>query len=304
MTLLVLIIASILIGGACFAYCKAFFNPKKGRWDVNPIKKPGYDPYRTEMRRIYRVLKDRPYEAVSIKSRDGLNLTGRYYHVKDGAPLDIGFHGYKSHSTVDFSGGSEISFELGHNLLLIDQRSHGDSDGHTITFGIRERYDLLEWVHYAVVRFGAETEIMLYGVSMGGATVLLASCLDLPENVKGIVADCPYASPLDIVLHVGEELPIPRWLMKPFVILGARLFGGFDITEATALETVKQTKVPILIIHGEEDSLVPHSMSKAVQLANPAMVRYHLVAGAEHAISYLMDREGYRNAVLDFMAGL
>lgn len=304
MTILVLAIAAVLVGGACFAYFKAFFNPRKGRWDVKPIQKSGYDPYRQEMRQIYRSLRDRPFEQVSITSKDGLKLTGRYYHTKDGAPLDIGFHGYKSHSTVDFSGGSELSFELEHNLLLIDQRAHGNSDGHTITFGVKERYDLLEWVHYAVDRFGADTKIMLYGVSMGAATVLMASNLDLPENVKGIVADCPYASPLEIVLHVGQELPIPRWLMKPFVILGARFFGGFDIDEVTALETVKNTKLPILIIHGQEDTLVPYTMSKAVKEACPDKVQYHLVPGAEHAISYLVDREGYRKAVLDFMAGL
>lgn len=302
--ILLMIVAAILLGGACFAYFKAFFHPRKGRWELHPILKPGYDPYRPEMRRIYRILKERPYEAVSIQSRDGLKLTGRYYHVKDGAPLDIGFHGYKSHSTVDFSGGSELSFELEHNLLLIDQRAHGDSEGHTISFGIKERHDLLEWVRYCVERFGPDTEIMLYGVSMGGATVLLAANLDLPKNVRGIVADCPYASPLEIVLHVGEEMPIPRWLIKPFVILGARLFGGFDITQVTATQTVKETKVPILIIHGQEDTLVPWAMSRAVQEANPAMVRYFLVPGAEHAISYLVDREGYRRAVLDFMASL
>lgn len=304
MIILVLTVAAVLVGGACFAYFKAFYNPRKDRWKVQPIQKSGYAPYREEMRKIYRCLKDRPFEQVSILSRDGMNLTGRYYHVKDGAPLDIGFHGYKSHSTVDFSGGSEISFELEHNLLLIDQRAHGDSQGHTITFGLRERYDLLEWVKYAVERFGPDVPILLYGVSMGAATVLLASNLELPENVKGIVADCPYASPLEIVLHVGEELPVPRWLMKPFVILGARLFGGFDITETTALETVKETRVPILIIHGQQDSLVPYAMSKAVQQVNPAMVRYHLVPGAEHAISYLVDRTGYRKAVLDFISEL
>ena len=93
-------------------------------------------------------------------------------------------------------------------------------------------------------------------------------------------------------------------LTLPFVLLGARLFGGFDIAETDALRTVPETKVPILIIHGQEDTLVPCTMSKAVQNANPQMVRYLLVPGAEHAISYLVDRAAYRKAVLDFIESL
>ena len=194
--ILLCLLVAVVLGGSYYAYRVAFYSPMKGREDVKFNPRETYTPYREEMRRIYRNLKDLPCEYVATTSYDGLTLSGRYYHVKDGAPLDICFHGYRSSPLTDFSGGSELCFQMGHNLLLIDQRAHGRSQGRTITFGIQERQDLLKWTDYAIDRFGSEVNIFLFGISMGGATVLLASELDLPDNVKGIIADCPYASPI------------------------------------------------------------------------------------------------------------
>lgn len=298
---LLCILIVVFLGGAYYAYRIAFYSPMKDRDRVPSPKEAQYDPYREEMARVYHQLNDRPYELVSIWSHDGLKLSGRYYHVKDGAPLDIGFHGYRSHPLTDFSGGSELSFQLGHNLLLIDERAHGKSEGRTIAFGIQERQDLLGWVNYAVERFGENVEIILYGVSMGGATVLMASELELPENVKGIISDCPYASPMDIILHVGRNMSLPLWLVKPFVILGAKIFGGFDILETDAIQAVRSSKVPILLIHGEDDRYVPCEMSEGVALANPEKVTRYTFPTAAHGLSYLVDRPRYQKIVKEFM---
>ena len=148
---------------------------------------------------MFHDLQNKPCEFVTIQSRDGLTLSGRYYHTADGAPLAIGFHGYKSCWLTDFCGGADIAFQMGQNVLLVDERAHGKSQGRTISFGIKERQDLLCWIDYALARFGSDVKILLYGVSMGGATVVMASELELPENVKGIVADCPYSAPLDVI---------------------------------------------------------------------------------------------------------
>lgn len=300
--LLICVLAAFLLGGAWYAYRVSFFSPFKDREKPKPITNPNYDPYRPQMRRILENLQQRPFEWVQITSRDGLTLWGRYYHVREGAPLDLCFHGYRSSSFMDFSGGSALSLELEHNLLLVDQRAHGRSQGRTICFGLKERYDVLSWVEYAVDRFGPDTKIILYGISMGGATVLMASSLPLPRNVKGIVADCPYSNALDIICHVAEKMPIPTVLIKPFVILGARIYGLFDIRETDAVEAVRQTNVPIVIIHGDGDTFVPCRMSEGPAAANPGMVERHIFPGAEHGICYLVDTPRYHALIRAFSA--
>ena len=293
-------VAAILLMGGYYTYRIAFYSPKKGRDKISTFASHKYDPYRKEINRLFCQLSDRPYEEVSIVSFDGLTLFGRYYHVKDGAPLDIGFHGYRSSALTDFAGGSELSFSMGHNLLLIDERAHGRSEGRTITFGIQERWDADSWVRYAVERFGADTEIILYGISMGAATVLMAAGLDLPENVKGIIADCPYSSPKDIIRKVAKDMHMPDRLSWPFVKIGGRVYGGFDVDETDAARAVKQAKIPILIIHGESDSFVPCEMSDIVS-KNPAMITRCTFPGADHGFSYLVDTPRYRKIVTEFV---
>lgn len=295
--LLLLLILTFVFGGSYYAYRIAFYNPPS-----DPDKAPNmdgsvYEPYREEITRLYRQIRDRECEPVTIFSDDGLKLYGRYYHIRDGAPLDIGFHGYRSRSFTDFAGGSELSFEMGHNLLLVDQRAHGRSEGRTISFGIRERWDVLSWVDYSRERFGEDIPIFLYGVSMGAATVLMASGLDLPENVKAIVADCPYTRPMDIILHVGRSNPLPQWLIRPFVMLGAKIYGGFDLLETDAVTSVKNAKIPILIIHGESDHFVPPAMS---ELSHPKLERITF-PGADHALSFLSDTPRYRQIIRNFI---
>lgn len=299
--LLLLVILALL--GGLYGYKVAFYAAKQDK-EKGPPKLEGtpYEPYREEVTRLYRQLRDKQCEFVTVQSHDGLTLSGRYYHIADGAPLDIGFHGYRSSCFVDFAGGCEMSFRMGHNLLLVDQRAHGKSEGHSICFGIKERLDVVSWLDYALERFGPDTDILLYGVSMGAATVLMASGLPLPDNVRGIVADCPYSVPMDIILHVGKSNPLPQWLIKPFIFIGAVVFGGFDLRETDALRAVKDTRVPILILHGEADGFVPPEMSAAVQEANPAMVTRHTFPGAGHALSYLTDPQRYQRIVAAFIS--
>ncbi len=284
-----------------FTYRITFYSPYRNRDAIPSTSGAQYDPYREVMKLIYNQLAQREYEPVHIRSRDGLELYGKYYHVKDGAPVCIGFHGYRSSAMTDFSGGSDLCFTLEHNLLLVDQRAHGKSRGKTIAFGIRECHDCVDWVNYVVARFGTDTQVLLYGISMGAATVLMASGLDLPENVKGIIADCPYASAGEIIRKVADGMRIPSRLAYPFILLGARIFGGFDLEETDAIRAVKNASVPILIIHGEADSFVPCEMSEQVQQANPERIIRYTFPGAEHGISYLADSVRYRNLVTDFL---
>lgn len=298
--ILLCLILALLLGGGYYAYRIAFFSPKEGRGDLPVHKGKQYEPHIDEIAQLLQTIIDRPCEFVTVTSYDGLTLSGRYYHVAEGAPLDIAFHGYRSSCLTDFCGGAAISQEMGHNLLLVDQRAHGRSQGRTITFGIKERYDVMTWAEYAVERFGKDTQILLYGISMGASTVLMASELPLPENVKGIVADCPYSSPMKIILAVARKRRIPTAIAAVFSWAGAKVYGGFDVREADPVRAVKKAKVPILLIHGESDGFVPCDMSGEIQRANPMRVYRCTFPGADHGISFLTDPERYRHIVREF----
>ena len=242
-----------------------------------------------------------PYESVTITSHDGLKLFGRYYHVCDGAPIHIEFHGYRSMAIRDFSGGDRIVRALKHNTLLIDQRAHGSSEGRCISFGIKERLDCLSWIDYASRRFGKDTPIFLIGISMGAATVLMATGESLPNNVKGVIADCPYTSPWDAIKLTGKRMHIPATLAYPFVFMGARLFGHFDLKETSAVEAVKRSKVPILLIHGEGDKLLPCDMSRKIAEACASPITFVTVPEAGHGMSYIIETERYTSLAIKFI---
>ena len=232
---------------------------------------------------------------------DWKRLFGRYYHFKDGAPLQIQFHGYRGSAYRDFCGGSKLAREGGFNILLVDQRAHGKSEGVTITFGVNERLDCKSWVDYAVSRFG-NIPIFIVGVSMGASTVLMASDLDLPESVVGIIADCPYSSPNLIIKKVcKEQLRLPPALVYPLVTLGGLAFGHFNINSQSALKSVKNTSIPILLIHGEDDGFVPCYMSKDIYEAAAGEKYIYTFAGADHGLSYIADEEKYKKFTNEFI---
>ena len=242
-----------------------------------------------------------PFEAVSITSHDGLKLTGRYYHNSDGAPLQIQCHGYKGNAIRDFCGSWKVAKELGNNVLLIDQRCHGRSQGHTITFGIQERKDVQRWIRWANDRFG-KVPVAISGVSMGAATVLMVSGMELPDNVKAVVADCPYDAPSNIIKKVlGQDMGMPVKLVYPLIRFGGMVYGHFNLNADSPLEAVQKTKLPILLIHGDDDRFVPYDMSCRIHAAAPEKIEFHTIHGAGHALNFAAAPEEYSQILCGFL---
>lgn len=299
---ILLIIAIIVFLVAYICYRIAFWAPKRvDEATINAPTKSEYAHLRDGIQTSIDRMRSRPLEPVTITSFDGLKLYGRYYHVKDGAPVQILFHGYKSHALLDCSGGSYFAEKLGMNALVVDQRSHGKSEGSSITFGVLERKDCLSWIHYILNRCGEDTKIILSGLSMGAATVLMAMDLELPQNVIGVIADCPYSSPTAIIRKVTKvEMHMPDGLMYPFIKLGARLFAHFNLEESSAINAVKNTTLPVLLIHGEADNFVPCDMSREMANTNPNQVTLVTIPDAGHGLCYMTDPKTYEEAVETF----
>ena len=253
-----------------------------------------YDPKKDEMLRLIDELLALPAQRVYITSEDGLRLAGELYAGIEGHPIHICCHGYRGLGVRDFCGGAQTLLNRGDGVLLIHQRAQGDSQGHTMTFGIRERQDVLRWARYCDERF-PDTPLFLHGISMGAATVLMASALPLPKAVKGILADCPYDVPRDIITLTADNMHLPGKLMWPFLQVGAFLFGhGLRFGRICCHEAVKRAAVPIQIIHGADDRFVPAYMSEPMAAANPALVRRFTIPNAGHGLSYLEDTPRYQ----------
>ena len=297
-------LAALLLTTAYVCYRLTFAVPKKYKTARPLIPKGGqYDEVSEISKRLVDEVMAIPCEEISIKTKDGLTLFGRYYEKTPGAPVDIMFHGYRSSSLLDFSGGVQLVMECGCNAIMVDQRSHGRSDGRCLSFGISERHDLVEWVNYAVERFGKDVKIVLSGMSMGAATVLMASELDLPENVVGIFSDCGYSSPREIIRKVLRDMKLPVGPTYFMIRLGARLFGGFDPDSASAESALaNNSRIPVLFIHGEDDRFVPCEMSRRNYDACRAEKRLLTVKNAGHGLSYLVDYESYSQAVKEFLS--
>lgn len=281
-------------------YLMVFYSPHKKQNDIYNIPNASqYNEHRKVMEKNIAEIEKIPYETVQIKSYDGLTLYGKYYHVKDGAPIDICMHGYRGTAERDMNGGFNLSREYGRNLLLCDQRAHGKSQGHTLTFGIKERFDVVSWANYLTERFGKDCRILLVGVSMGATTVLMASGEKLPQTVKGVLADCPYSKPEQIIKKVCKDIKCSPKLFYPLIRLSARLFGRFSLTETSAEEQVKKATVPILVLHGGDDRVVPCHMSEKIA-ENSTLVERHVFERAGHALCFYADNKKYREVVDKF----
>lgn len=293
---------AITVPAAYLCYRMVFAVPRGSTDDVHLLPKgEQYDKLRDKMLATVDTAAAIPFEDVFITTKDGLRLHGRYYETAPGAPVQILFHGYRSNAVRDFSGGLQLALESGCNALLVDQRAHGASEGKCLSFGVLERRDCLEWIEYVNERCGRDVPVVLVGVSMGAATVLMASGLELPENVAGIIADCGYTSPKAIICKVARDMKLPARLVYPLVRLGARLFGGFDPDECSTEDALRSAKVPVLLIHGEDDRFVPCEMSRTNHSACRSESVLLTVPGAGHGLSYLIDNAGYRSAVLSFL---
>ncbi len=296
----------LILLAICFiTYRITFYNKHKSDFDpYHSVNKDPPPPFADVSRALIDRLIGEVCEEVTITARDGKPLFGRYYHRRDGAPIDIMLHGYKSGALHDFPGGAIETLSSGHNVLLVDQRGHGGSHGRTISFGIKERLDCVDWANYAVERFGNDVEITLVGISMGAATVIMASELELPPQVCGIIADCPYSSPEEIIKKTAGEMGFPPRLVFPFIRLGGIIFGGFDVCERTPLEAAKGATLPLLLIHGLEDGFVPSDMSRELAKAYGGRVTLELFEEAGHGTSYLYNTEKYRAALEKFYADI
>lgn len=298
------LVVSFVIWIGWFAYKATFRN--------NPVKNPP-NPYRHVKndgsyesdfsKRLVDEMIARPYENVYITSHDGLRLRGRLYMQNENAPFVLAMHGYRSTPMLDFSGGAPLAMRMGLNVLMPDQRACGESEGRTMSFGYNESIDTISWIKYITDRWGEDRKIVLLGISLGASTVIMAAGRGLPENVKGVFADCPYSSTKQIVMKVMRDKHVPARIVYPLMRVVTKILGGFDPNKVEPVAYAKKIKVPLVLIHGEKDGFVPTYMSREICKAAPGASLYTF-ADATHAMSYMKDVDRYERIAREFFVSI
>ncbi|MBO5938436.1 MAG: alpha/beta hydrolase [Clostridia bacterium] len=294
-----LLLITLITSYVCFRL--VFYARKKEIKEEYPIPDGEiYEEYRAQMTEWIKEMRAREHRVVEITSFDGLTLRGKYFEYEKGAPIELLLHGYRGWAERDLCGGIERCRMLGHNVLVVDHRASGESDGHVITFGINESRDCEAWIDFILREIDPDAQIYLGGVSMGAATVMITVGRKLPKQVVGAVADCGYTSAREIIQKVIREMKLPPKILYPFVRLGARLFGHFDPDQTSPIEAMKNATVPVLFFHGDTDDFVPFEMSK--ENYDACVTKKHLVTvkGAGHGLAYPKDPHTYVREIKTF----
>ncbi|EXJ23142.1 hydrolase of the alpha/beta superfamily [Alkalibacterium sp. AK22] len=256
------------------------------------------DPW-TEEKQWYQSVEKK---TLTIRSTDNLTLAGLLIpQAEETQKVAIIAHGYNG-SNKDMAPWAKLYYDLGFSLLLPDARGHGDSEGDYIGFGWHERMDYLKWIDQIIEKFGQDVEVILYGLSMGAATVMNVSGETLPSNVKAIIEDCGYSSVSKEMAHQLKTMyKLPQYPFIPMTSLITKVKAGYWFGEASPEEQVKKATTPMLFIHGDEDDFVPTHMAYELYHSAASPKELYIAVGAKHGYAYVADKVMYQNRVKHFL---
>lgn len=249
------------------------------------LSKPEWEPYRAYVEHEIAWYDQQEKKQLYILTRDKVRLSAWYMPAEgESRGRVILMHDYRTPAVVNFAGVIRSYHDKGYDVLLCDQRAHGESLGKFICFGARERYDCKLWIDCINKVYGADKPIILHGVGMGGTTVLMTAGLSLPKNVTAVIAESAYTSP-----YVAVKKLLKRRHLGPEVILRYFSFwcsgqAGYKLKGSSTQAALRETKLPILLVHGSEDAMAPVGMAQDNYEACTAEKQLCVVPGAGHGV--------------------
>ena len=235
---------------------------------------------------------------VSLKSQDDLNLHAAYIDQNSHIYM-IMVHGYRGDGASIISPIKQMK-KAGYNLLIPDLRGHGFSEGDYIGMGWDDREDIIQWIDYLLSK-DPHASIILYGVSMGGATVMDVAGEKLPHQVKAIIEDCGYTSVWDIFKAHIDMNNIESEVALHMASLVTKIRAGYYLEDVRPIEQVKKSQTPMLFIHGAEDNFVPFSMVNELYNAATCPKEKLVIQGAGHVNSCSVNSELYYQTIFRFI---
>lgn len=241
------------------------------------------------------------FEEIKTVSEDGYMLSGQYLSLwPQSEKVVILIHGYTANHFMKLQFVNMYK-TLGYNILMIDARSHGRSGGLYPTYGIREASDLKKWVEALKKKLGQNIKIGMHGQSMGASSALMYS--GQYEEVTFVIADCPYASAKEVLMYQYKTIGhMPPNTLYRIIRKLAEKKCGINLDLASPIDYIKESATPILFIHGKRDRIIPSAMSeKMYEVRNNSRDRLLIVEEANHVESYMLAKEQYEEAVVEFI---
>lgn len=248
-------------------------------------------------------VRDQTFERMEMTSFDDLVLQGYFLEAKEPTnKVVITAHGYLGGAFDMGLYGQHYYEDLGYHFFTADARGHGESEGDYIGFGWHDRLDYVQWIDAIIEKLGPDVEIVLHGLSMGGATVLMTSGEELPPQVKAIVADSPYTSVNDLFSYqLNRMFHLPSFPIIPTLSLVSKAKAGYSVYEASALDQVKKATIPILYMHGESDTFVPTNLAETLYEETTSEADIVTFPGANHGEGYVIAKEEYLEKLHAFL---
>ncbi|MFS0856964.1 MULTISPECIES: alpha/beta hydrolase [Paenibacillus] len=304
LAVLVLIVLALLWLGGLYFFKTAIRRAPKSFLVDNPNLMPEPDNEIISSASDLTWLDTQTTEDIYVESHDGLKLHGTWLPSHRGSqqPTVILAHGYSGKGREMAGFARFYAEKRGYNVLMPDDRGHGQSEGNIIGFGWLDRRDYVQWVHWVLGKVGTETEIILHGISMGGATVLMTGGEALPDQVKAIVTDCAYTSVKDeLTFQLKQLYKLPAFPFIPVTSLISKWKAGYFFGEASALNQLTKVQVPVLFIHGEADTFVPTEMVYRLYEACPTEKELLTIPRAGHGTAFQVDRPRYEEVLESFL---
>ena len=293
-----------VVGGAAYLFRKTI--KREDDIQKSPIPDDVLEAWEVHMPIIKQEvnwIKTQDMQELEVRTKDGLRLSGNWLEAPvESKKLMLVLHGYRSDGISNFAPIAHFYHDLGYHVLLVDHRGHGKSEGDYVGFAVLDHQDCKAWIKKGIARLGEEAEIYVHGISMGGATAVALSSEALPPQVKGIIADCPFTSPWEVFEHVLKV----NYHLPAFPILNladniCKQQANYSFKGINNTERVKQARLPILFIHGDQDNFVPTWMSEKMYATCRTKKKLLIVEGAGHGESYYKATKAYQEAVKDFL---